>query len=166
MSRIVVAGISGSGKSTVGIALAERLGVPFEDGDDLHPAANIAAMRAGEPLTDADRAPWLASVGQWLALHGDGVVACSALRRTYRDTLRSYADDVEILMLHGEPGLIGERQAARGQHFMPPALLHSQLATLEPLAPDERGSTLDVGDPVDLIVDRYLREHSPQPPDR
>ncbi len=155
--RVVVAGVSGSGKSTVGKALAERLGVPFEDGDDLHPAANVAKMRAGEPLTDEDRAPWLRAIGTWLAEHEDGVVACSALRRTYRDTLRSHAD-LDVLLLHGDADLIRERQAARGQHFMPTGLMDSQLATYEPLGPDEPGVTLDVALPVEEIVAQYVAQ--------
>lgn len=168
MPRVVVAGVSGSGKTTVGKALAERLQVPFEDGDDLHPPANVAKMRAGEPLTDADRAPWLEAVGDWLAAHDDGVVACSALRRPYRDALRAAADDVEVLLLHGDPDVIRRRQAGRGQHFMPPALMSSQLATFEPLAPDEAGTTLDVGLAVDELVEAFLArrggEGSPQVP--
>ncbi len=162
--RVVVAGVSGSGKSTVGRALAQRLEVPFVDGDGLHPPANVEKMRAGNPLTDADRAPWLRAVGEWLAEHPEGVVACSALRRTYRDALRTYADDVDVLLLHGDPGLIRERQAARGQHFMPPSLMSSQLATVEPLAPDEPGTTLDVASPVDAIVGDYVAERCPQLP--
>lgn len=154
--RIVVAGVSGSGKSTVGRALAARLGVPFADGDDLHPEANVVKMRAGIALDDDDRAPWLRSIGDWLAAREAGVIACSALRRAHRDLLRSRADGVEILLLHGDPELIRERQAARGQHFMPPALMSSQLATLEPLGPDEPGTTLDVDQHVDTIVADYL----------
>ena len=148
-------GVSGSGKSTVGRALAERLRVPFEDGDDLHPEANVQKMRAGEPLTDEDRRPWLLEVAGWLSERDAGVIACSALRRTYRDLLRSQAD-LEILMLHGDPDLISSRQAARGQHFMPTGLMTSQFATYEPLAPEEDGRTVDVGQDVEAIVDEFL----------
>lgn len=161
--RIVVGGVSGSGKSTVGSALADRLGVPFEDGDDLHPAANVEKMRAGVPLTDADRQPWLVAVGDWLAAREAGVIACSALKRSYRDLLRSRADDVEVLLLHGDPDLIRERQAGRGQHFMPPGLMTSQLATLEALQPGEAGATLDVAASVEQVVTDYLRLRSGGP---
>lgn len=155
---VVAAGVSGSGKSSVGLALAERLGVPYEDGDDLHPDANVAKMRRGEPLDDDDRRPWLDAIGRWLVEHADGggVIACSALRRTYRDQLRGHAADVDILLLHGDQELIRERQASRGQHFMPPSLLQSQFATLEPLEPDERGLTIDIGQSIDSIVQEYV----------
>ncbi len=149
--RVVVGGVSGSGKSTVGAVLAERLRLPFCDGDDLHPQANVEKMRAGEPLNDADRMPWLIAIGDWLARY-DGVVACSALRRTHRDLIRSQAGDVQMLLLHGDPDLIRRRQAARGQHFMPPGLMSSQFATFEPLEPDEPGTTLDVVADVESLV--------------
>lgn len=155
--RVVVGGVSGSGKSTVGRALAERLGVPFEDGDDLHPPANVAKMRAGTPLTDEDRWPWLRAVGDWLAGRDAGVVACSALKRSYRDLLRSRADGVEVLLLTGDPELVRQRQAARGQHFMPTGLMDSQLATFEPLGPDETGQAVDVAASVEEVVDTFLR---------
>lgn len=154
--HVVVAGISGSGKSTVGAALAEALGVEFCDGDDLHPSDNVAKMRSGVPLTDADRWPWLDAVGAWLAERDAGVVACSALRRTYRDRLRGVVPGLEVLLLDGDPALIRERQAARGQHFMPASLLDSQIATLETLAPDEAGLGLDVALPVEEIVRRTV----------
>lgn len=154
---VVVAGISGSGKSTVGRALAAALEVEFCDGDDLHPPANVAKMVAGTPLTDADRWPWLDTVGAWLADRDAGVVACSALRRAYRDRLRDVVPGIEVVLLDGAPDLIRQRQASRGQHFMPTSLLDSQLATLEPLGPDETGQTLDVADPVDELVRRFVR---------
>lgn len=144
-SAIVVMGVSGSGKSTVGAALAHRLGVPFADADDLHPPANIAKMSAGRPLDDDDRRPWLAAVGQWLAGHPHGaVMSCSALKRTYRDQLRAQLPTVEFVYLSGSPEVIGRRQAAREDHFMPASLLTSQFAILEPLQPDECGITVDV----------------------
>lgn len=149
--RIVVGGVSGSGKSTVGEALARRLALPFVDGDDLHPEANVEKMRAGTPLTDEDRRPWLVTIGRWLAVH-DGVVACSALRRDYRDLIRAQADDVTVLLLHGEKELIRTRQASRGQHFMPPELMDSQFSLFEPIADDEPGAVLDVAHDVDTIV--------------
>jgi gluconokinase len=149
-------GVSGSGKSTVGAALARRLGVPFADADDFHPKANIAKMAAGQPLTDDDRYPWLDAVGQWLADHQDGgVMSCSALKRAYRDRLRSHCPQIEFLHLTGSPELIARRQADRPGHFMPAALVKSQFDTLEPLAPDEHGIALDVGPNVDSIVDRF-----------
>jgi gluconokinase len=155
---IVVMGVSGSGKSTVGAALAQRLGVPFADADAFHPAANIAKMAAGEPLTDDDRFPWLDAVGQWLADHDDGgVMSCSALKRTYRDRLRSHSPQIELLHLTGSPELIARRQAGRPGHFMPSTLVKSQFDTLEPLEPDEHGIALDVGQSVDSIVETFLR---------
>jgi gluconokinase len=156
-------GVSGSGKSTVGAALARRLGVPFADADTFHPPANVAKMAAGEPLDDGDRYPWLDAVGQWLAVHNDGVMSCSALKRRYRDQLRSHCSDIEFLHLTGSPELIGRRQAGRPGHFMPSSLLMSQFEALEPLEPDERGMSLDVGKSVEVIVEtfvRYLTEDS------
>lgn len=151
-------GVSGSGKSTVAAALAQRLAVPFADADAFHPDANIAKMAAGTPLDDRDRYPWLETIGEWLARHGDGgVMSCSALKRTYRDQLRAHCPQVEFLHLSGSPELIARRQAGRTGHFMPPALLTSQFETLEPLGPDERGITVDVREPVDAIVDTFLR---------
>jgi gluconokinase len=156
-SPIVVMGVSGSGKSTVGAALAQRLRVPFRDADDFHPPANIAKMTAGQPLDDDDRYPWLEAIGEWLADHPDGgVMSCSALKRKYRDQLRRHCADVEFLHLSGTPEVIGKRQASRPGHFMPASLLQSQFATLEPLEPDERGVTIDVDQDIDSIVDNYV----------
>ncbi|OBF51640.1 gluconate kinase [Mycobacterium sp. 852002-50816_SCH5313054-b] len=152
----MVMGVSGSGKSTVGAALARRLNVPFVDADTLHPPANVAKMTAGEPLNDDDRYPWLETVGDWLAHHGDGgVVSCSALKRKYRDQLRAHCPRVEFLHLRGSPELIGGRLAARPRHFMPAALLRSQFDALEPLGADETGVTADAGRAVDAIVDDF-----------
>jgi len=154
-------GVSGSGKSTVGAALARRLGVPFADADDFHPAANIAKMAAGTPLTDADRYPWLEAVGKWLGDHDDGgVMSCSALKRAYRDRLRSHCPAIEFLHLTGSPEMIADRQAGRPGHFMPSALLKSQFDTLEPLAPDEHGIALDIGQSVESIVEEFLAYRS------
>ena len=149
--------MSGCGKSTVGLALASRLAVPFVDADDLHPAANIAKMAAGHPLTDADRLPWLDVVGTWLSEHDDGVAACSALRRAYRDRLRGKAPGVFFVMLALDHDAALARVRGRRDHFMPAALVDSQFAALEPLGPDERGMTVDATLPLDVIVDQVLR---------
>ena len=149
-------GVSASGKSTVGAALAQRLRVPFVDADSLHPPANIAKMTAGQPLDDDDRYPWLERVGQWLAEDPDGgVVSCSALKRKYRDQLRAHSPDIEFVYLRGTPELIERRLATRSGHFMPAALLRSQFATLEPLAVDERGITIDAAQDVEAIVEEF-----------
>jgi gluconokinase len=153
-------GVSGSGKSTVGAALAQRLAVPFVDADTLHPPANIAKMTAGDPLSDDDRYPWLEKVGDWLAGRRDGgVVSCSALKRKYRDQLRAHCPGVQFLHLSGAPELIGRRLAARSGHFMPAALLRSQFDTLEPLGVDEGGVTADAGQDVDAIVDAFVARY-------
>ncbi len=155
--RVVVMGVSGSGKSTVGLALAERLGVPFADADDLHPAANVAKMAAGHPLDDDDRRPWLELIGRWLADHPDGgVVACSALKRAYRDGIRAHAADAVFLHLDGAHEVIARRQAGRPGHFMPASLLDSQFETLEPLGVDEAGVVVDVAEDVDTIAQVFL----------
>jgi gluconokinase len=156
---VVVMGVSGSGKSTVGAALAGRMRVPFEDADDLHPSANVAKMSRGEPLDDSDRWPWLDLIGMWLVNHADGgVIACSALKRKYRDQLRHHSDNVEFLLLEGSREVIERRQAARPGHFMPASLMSSQFATLEPLAPDEDGVVVDVDQSVDQIVEDFLAQ--------
>jgi gluconokinase len=160
---IVVMGVSGSGKSTVGAVLAGRLGVPFEDADDLHPRENVEKMTRGVPLDDNDRWPWLELIGEWLVAHeSGGVIACSALKRRYRDQLRHHCHSVEFLHLEGGRDLIERRQASRPGHFMPASLLTSQFETLEPLAPDERGVVVSVAGSVDEIVDRYLAEVRPE----
>lgn len=150
-------GVSGSGKSIVGAALARRLGIPFADADAFHPAANVAKMAAGTPLDDDDRYPWLDAVGRWLASHDDGVMSCSALKRRYRDQLRSHRSDIAFLHLIGSPELIGSRQADRPGHFMPSSLVTSQFETLEPLDPDEHGITIDVAQSVDTIVEAFVK---------
>jgi gluconokinase len=158
---IVVMGVSGSGKSTVGAALAQRLRVPFADADDFHPPANIAKMTAGHALDDVDRGPWLTSIGEWLAEHqrGGGVMSCSALKRRYRDHLRTHVSDVEFVHLDGTQAVIARRQASRPGHFMPASLLASQFATLEPLDADETGVVIDVDQSIDAIVDEYTDQH-------
>lgn len=163
-SPVVVMGVSGSGKSTVGAALAQRLRVPFADADDFHPPANIAKMTAGRPLDDADRYPWLEAIGEWLAAHPDGgVMSCSALKLRYRDQLRRHCPTVEFLHLSGAPDVIGRRQASRPGHFMPATLLASQFATLEPLTAGERGVTIDVGQNIDSVIEEYVALTSPPP---
>lgn len=155
---VVVMGVSGSGKSSVGAALAQRLRAPFADADDFHPPENIAKMTEGHPLDDDDRRPWLDAVGEWLATRDrGGVMGCSALRRIYRDQLRAHRDDLAFVHLHGERELIARRQATRPGHFMPAALLDSQFATLEPLDPDEHGIVVDIGQSVDDIVEEAAR---------
>ncbi|MCV7425526.1 gluconokinase [Mycobacterium montefiorense] len=150
-------GVSGSGKSTVGSALAQRLHVSFVDADSLHPPANVAKMGAGQPLDDADRYPWLERVGEWLAGQRDGgVVSCSALKRTYRDQLRAHCPRVEFLYLRGSPDVISARLAARPDHFMPAELLRSQFDVLEPLGADESGVAVDIDQDVETIIDEFL----------
>ncbi|MFI6046837.1 gluconokinase [Nocardia sp. NPDC051321] len=150
---VVVMGVSGSGKSTVGRALAAELGVEYAEGDDFHPAANIAKMAAGIPLDDADRAPWLDLVAAWMGDRTEqgGVITCSALKRAYRDRLRAAAPDAFFLHLAAPREELAHRMTDRTGHFMPSSLLDSQLAALEPLAGDERGSTVDATrDPAEL----------------
>lgn len=154
--RIVVMGPSGSGKSLVGAALAARLGARFVDGDDLHPASNIAKMRAGAPLSDADREPWLDIVGATLAReHSSIVIACSALRRAYRDRIRAAGAGVAFVELVVDAPDLRLRMSRR-EHFMPTALLDSQLATLEPLAQDEAGFRVANDADLQSVVDRIV----------
>ena len=157
---LVLMGVAGSGKSTVGRLLAARLGWDLGEGDELHPAANIAKMAAGQPLTDIDRGPWLRRVRQWIdqriAEGRPGIITCSALKRAYRDVLR----DPHVVFVHltGPRTVLAARLDARHGHFMPAALLDSQLATLEPPADDEQAITVDISGSlagqVSTIVDR------------
>jgi len=158
-AQLVVMGVSAVGKSTVAAALAERLDLPWVDADALHPAENVAKMSAGTPLTDEDRWPWLDRVGEVL-VDGAGtgvVVACSALRRAYRDRIRRVAPQTRFVHLTGEEALLQTRSQARLGHFMPPSLLASQLATLEDLGADEDGVVVTVDAPVGDIVESVAR---------
>jgi gluconokinase len=150
--RIIIMGVSGCGKSSVGEGLAARLGIPYRDGDDLHPSANVAKMRAGVPLTDDDRWPWLDRVAKVLATEAPVIVGCSALRRVYRDWLRRGAGGpVSFLHLTGSKDLIAARMAARTGHYMPPSLLDSQFAALEPPGPEE-ALVIDIDQPLEAII--------------
>ncbi|WP_240758009.1 gluconokinase [Palleronia sediminis] len=157
-ANIVVMGVSGSGKSTIGEALAARLGRDYLDGDTLHPRANIDRMARGIALTDADRLPWLEQVGAALVPPGR-VVACSALTRAYRDLIRARAGrEVIFVYLRGRRETLARRMTRRTAHFMPVDLLDSQLATLQEPGPDERAVTVDIENGVDEIVTRAARE--------
>lgn len=153
---IVVMGVSGCGKTSVGAAMGGRERVPFLDGDDYHPQANVEKMRSGQPLDDDDRWPWLAILGKAMhemaAVNGRVFAACSALKRSYREALREAAGE-PILFLHldGSPELIGERMAARMGHYMPTGLLDSQLATLEPPADDEFAARIAINQTLEAI---------------
>ncbi|MET8666701.1 gluconokinase [Streptomyces tendae] len=155
---VVVMGVAGTGKTTIGPLLAARLGVPYAEGDDFHPPANIAKMTAGTPLTDEDRWPWLDAIGGWA--HGraglGGVVSSSALKRSYRDRLRAAAPGVVFVHLTGSRELIEDRMSHRQGHFMPTALLDSQFATLQPLQPDEAGVAVDVAGAPEEITERAV----------
>jgi len=146
---LVIMGVSGSGKTTVAELIAKRLGWPFMEGDRLHPKANVEKMRQGIPLTDADRAPWLDRIGEelkrWAAERRSGVMTCSALKRAYRDRIRSARPDVRFVYLKGSLALIEARVAARHHEYMPASLLQSQFDTLEEPAPDEPVVTVDAG---------------------
>lgn len=158
--HIIVMGVSGSGKSTVGALLAEELGMTYMDGDDLHPQSNVDKMAKGVALTDDDRWPWLERVGDWLASH-NGIMACSALKRSYRDFIRRFAPTAVFVHLHGSQALLAERMAARPGHFMPVSLLESQLQTLEPLQSDEPGAQFDVAaTPEELLQEIHTWLHT------
>ncbi|MEV7041310.1 gluconokinase [Amycolatopsis sp. NPDC051061] len=164
MTVIVVMGVSGSGKTTIGTALANALDVEYAEADTFHPQANIDKMTAGHPLTDEDRAPWLEAIAEWIRAHQavGGVVTSSALKRRYRDVLRT-GGNVWFAHLHGDHDILAERMQSRSGHFMPVSLLDSQLADLEPLEPDEPGAIFDIRDTPAEITDTALtafREHA------
>lgn len=157
-TAVIVMGVAGCGKTTVARALAAELGWPQAEADDFHPAANVAKMAAGTPLTDADREPWLEELRDWITGQGqDVVVTCSALRRRYRDTLRGADAALRFVHLHGSRELLAARMGARTDHFMPVSLLDSQLATLEPLEPDEDGIVIDIDATPEEIVEAARR---------
>lgn len=157
---LVVMGVSGAGKTTVGKLVAKDLGWPFVDGDDLQPKTNIEKMYSGVPLTDADRAPWLAAIGVWMDAQAranqPGVVACSALKRAYRDTLRAGRPQVRIVYLRGSEKMIAERLAHRTGHFWPPKLLASQFADLEPPGADENAIVVDLAETPEAVAKAIL----------
>lgn len=154
-------GVSGSGKSTIAEGIAQRTGWTFAEADEFHPAANIAKMEAGTPLTDEDRWPWLEALGAWMREQSAGgrstVITCSALRRPYRDLLRAGLSSLDFIHLDGPAEVIRERMGQRKGHFMPPELLQSQLDTLEPLGEDESGIVLDLTKTPDDLVDESVR---------
>jgi gluconokinase len=151
-------GVTGAGKTLIGSALAQRLKVPFADADEFHPSANIAKMTAGHPLDDDDRLPWLDAIAAWIdtrSLTGEGgVVTCSALKRRYRDQLRSSGAPAWFLHLVGDRNLMTERVARRSHHFMPSTLMASQFEALEPLQPDEPGIAVSAAGTVEEIVEQ------------
>jgi carbohydrate kinase (thermoresistant glucokinase family) len=159
---LVVMGVSGAGKSTIAALLAERLGWAFEEGDSLHPKANVEKMAAGIPLTDDDRWPWLAKVADWIDGRLDtgenGIITCSALRRSYRNVINRRGVGVEFVYLAVDKTELEERVEHREGHFMPPSLLDSQLATLEPPIPPEPAIQVDAGTDAQLVVDRVMRQ--------
>ena len=163
---LIIAGISGTGKTTIATALAQLLGWPFKEGDDLHPASNITKMQAGDPLDDRDRWPWLEKLADWIdgwrRVGNSGVITCSALKRSYRNFLTSGRPEVRVVYLHGNRAVIAARLAARKGHFVPATILDSQIATLEEPDPDEDPIRVDVGQPVEDIVAEIV--HMLDPP--
>jgi len=161
---LIVMGVAGSGKTTIARALAERIRWPFRDGDEFHPASNVAKMSSGQPLTDDDRWPWLraiaAEIDRTIDTSGHVVIACSALKRAYRDILIGPRAGVRLIYLKGSRDLILQRLRSRRGHFMPPQLLDSQFATLEEPRADEKAVVIDIAASVDAIVDDIIRQLS------
>jgi carbohydrate kinase (thermoresistant glucokinase family) len=159
---LVVMGVSGSGKTTVAVMLAEALGIDFLEGDDLHPKQNVEKMKSGTPLTDDDRWPWLAAIAQriddWRADGQGGVVTCSALKRAYRDILIGERPNVRLVYLKGSHQLIHHRMAARRGHFMPVGLLANQFTVLQEPGPDERPIVVDIGGTPAAIAAEVIRQ--------
>jgi gluconokinase len=159
---LIVMGVSGSGKTTIGEELACRLGWRYADADTFHPASNVAKMSAGQPLTDEDRWPWLNAIADEIDRASSAgeriVIGCSALRRVYRDLLVHGRNDIRIIYLQGTQALIADRLAKRKDHFMPAALLASQFKTLEPPTPDEHAVSVSIDAPAEVIVDDILRQ--------
>jgi gluconokinase len=162
---LIVMGVSGAGKTTIGETLAAQLGWPYEDADTFHPASNVAKMSTGQPLTDEDRWPWLKAIAAEIDRVCDGgehvVIGCSALKRTYRDVLMHGRGDIRLVYLDGTQALIADRLSHRKGHFMPPGLLISQFAALQPPTPDERPVTVSIDAEVEVIVDRIISQLSP-----
>ncbi|MEH0069985.1 gluconokinase [Pannonibacter sp. Pt2-lr] len=157
-TRIILMGVAGCGKSSVGEAISARTGIAYRDGDDLHPAANVEKMRSGIPLTDEDRWPWLDQVGRELADKAPLIIGCSALKRVYRDRIRALAGGpVTFVHLAGSRDLIAGRMAQRTGHYMPLSLLDSQFAALELPQPDEGALTADISQPLDALVDGIVK---------
>jgi carbohydrate kinase (thermoresistant glucokinase family) len=158
---LVAMGVSGSGKTTLGKALAERLGWDFQEGDDLHPAANVEKMRSGQPLNDADRAPWLARIAAWIDEHltagRNGVITCSALKRAYRDQLGKGRPDVIFVFMDLDQAAIAERLKHRRGHYWPPSLLASQFADLQPPQPDEHVIDVDGTRPLEAQIEQVVQ---------
>jgi gluconokinase len=162
MTIIVVMGVASSGKTTVADALARQLNWPFRDADSFHPSGNVAKMSAGTPLADSDRWPWLEAIVTWMderhAAGENGVVTCSALKRSYRDKLRTTKAAMQLVHLHGSRNVLAARIAARKAHFMPASLLDSQLATLQMPGEDESAITMSVDrEPGEIVADLALR---------
>lgn len=167
-SALIVMGVSGAGKTTIGESLAARLGWPYEDADTFHPASNVAKMSAGQPLTDEDRWPWLkaiaAEIDRVCAAGGHVVIGCSALKRSYRDMLVRGRADIRLVYLDGTQALIADRLSHRKDHFMPPGLLISQFAALEPPTADEHPVTVSIDAEVDAIVEAIISQLQASPP--
>jgi carbohydrate kinase (thermoresistant glucokinase family) len=161
LPRLIIMGVSGCGKSTVGERLGARTRIPFIEGDTLHPPRNVALMAAGTPLTDEDRAGWLDDIAsRFGALEADAglIISCSALKRKYRDRLRAACPDLRFVHLHGDKTLLEQRLQYRTGHYMPPSLLTSQLQTLEPPSSDEPAITLDIALPTDQLVEQIEQQ--------